>query len=56
MCGLRSWLSFLKMLGLYFYTLTIGHKFCNMLSILDKLKLQKELQNVVTNNVFWDKK
>jgi len=26
-----------------------------MLSILNKLKLQKELQNVVTNNVFWTK-
>jgi len=25
----------LKMLGLYLYTLTISHKFCNMLSILN---------------------
>jgi len=33
----------LKMLGLYHYTLT-------------KLPLQNELQNVVTNNVFLDKK
>ena len=34
----------LKMLGLYLYTLIIGHKSCNMLSILNKLPLQKELQ------------
>ena len=30
---------FLKMLGLYLYTLTIGHKSCNTLSILNKLTL-----------------
>jgi len=36
----------LKMLGLYLYTLVIGHKSCNRLSILNKLTLQKELQNV----------
>jgi len=29
----------LKMLGLYLYTLIIGHKSCNMLSILNKLTL-----------------
>jgi len=29
----------LKMLGLYLYTLIIGHKSCNMLGILNKLKL-----------------
>jgi len=29
----------LKMLGLYLYTLKIGHKSCNMLSILNKLTL-----------------
>ena len=29
----------LKMLGLYLYTLTIGHKSCYMLSILNKLIL-----------------
>jgi len=34
----------LKMLCLYLYTLRIGHKSGNMLSILNKLKLQKELQ------------
>jgi len=45
----------LNMLGMYFYTLIIGHKSCNMLSIKDKLTLQRELQNVVTNNVFLDK-
>jgi len=44
-----------KMLGLYFYTLIIGHKSCNMLSKLNKLTLQKELQNLVTNNLFLDK-
>jgi len=43
------------MLGLYLYTLIIGHKSCNRLSILNKLILQKELQNVVKNNVFWTK-
>jgi len=36
-----------KMLGLYLYTLMIGHKSCNMLSILNKLKFQKKLQNIV---------
>ena len=46
----------LKMLGLYLYTLIISHKSCKMLSILNKLILQKNLQNIVTNNVFMDKK
>ena len=45
----------LMMLSLYLYTLIIGHKSCNMLSILHKLTLQKKLQNFVTNNVFLDK-
>jgi len=40
------------MLGLY--TLIIGHTFCNMLSMLNKLTLNKELQTLVTNNVFLD--
>jgi len=31
----------------------ISHKFCNMLSILNNLALQKELQIFVTNNVFF---
>jgi len=44
------------MLGLYLYTLIIGHNSCNMLSILNKFTLQKKLQNIVTNNVFLDKK
>jgi len=39
------------MLGLYLYTLKIGLKSFNMLSILHKLTLQKKLQNFVTNNV-----
>ena len=46
----------LKMLGLFLYTLIIGHKFCNMLSITNKLTLQKKLHNFVTNNVFLDTK
>jgi len=44
------------MLGLYLYTLIIGHKFCKMLSILKKLTLQKKFQSCVINNVFLDKK
>jgi len=48
--------SILKMLGLYLYTLISGHKASNMLSILNKLTLYKELQTFVTNNVFLDKK
>ena len=44
------------MLGLYVNTLIIGHKSCNMLSIINRLTLQKELQSFVTNNVFFDKK
>jgi len=43
------------MLGLYLYTLVIGHKSCSLLSILNKLTLHKELQNFVTNHVFWTK-
>jgi len=44
------------MLCLYIDTLIIGHKFSNMLSILNELTLQKQLQNFVTNNVFLTKK
>jgi len=47
---------YLKLLGLYLYTLIIGHKSSNMLSVLNKLTLQKEMQNFVTKNVFLDKK
>ena len=47
-------ISILKMLSLYMYTLIIGHKSCNMLSILNKLTLPKELQNFVTIS-FWTK-
>ena len=32
------------------------HNFCKMLSILNKLTLQEDLQNFVTNSVFIDKK
>jgi len=52
---LNNKLKYLKMLGLYLYTRIIGHKSCNMLSIQNKLTLKKELQNFVTNNVFFDK-
>jgi len=45
----------LKMLGLYLYNLIISHKSCKMLSILNKLILPKDLQNIVTNSVFKDK-
>jgi len=41
------------MLRLYLYILIIGHKFCNMLSILNKLPLR--IANVVPNNVFLTK-
>jgi len=41
------------MLGLYLYTLIIGHKSCNMLGILNKLTLQKNFQNGIKNDVFW---
>jgi len=44
------------MLGLHLYTLISGHQSCSMLTRLNKLTLQKKLQNVVTNNVFWTKK
>ena len=46
----------LKMLGLYLFTLIIGHKYCNTLSILNKLTSYKELQYFAINNVFLDKK
>jgi len=36
---------------MYLYTLIISHKSCKMLSILNKLILQKDLQNSVTNKV-----
>ena len=44
-----------KEASLYRYTLIIDHKSCNMLSIPNKLTLQKEL-HFVSNNVFLDKK
>jgi len=45
----------LKTLGLYLYTLIISHNFCKLLSILNNLTLQEDLQNCVTNSVFMDK-
>ena len=44
------------MLGLYLYTLIISHKSYKMLSILNKLTLQKDVQNIVKNYVFMDQK
>ena len=41
----------LKMLGPYLDTCLIGHNFCNMLSILNELTLQKELQNFMINTL-----
>jgi len=38
------------MIGMYLDTLIIGHTSSNMLSILNKLTLQKELQNCLTKN------
>jgi len=43
----------LKMLGLYLYTLIIGHKSCSRWSKLNKLLLQKELQSVVKKYVLF---
>jgi len=45
----------LKILGLYLYTLIIGHKSCNMLSILNKLIWQKELKFFVIKMRFEQK-
>jgi len=44
------------MIVLYRYTLKLGQKACDTLSILKKLALQKKLQMFVTHNVFLDKK
>jgi len=48
-------LTYFKMLGLFLDTLIIGHKCSSMFHILHELTLKKELQNVMTNNVFWAK-
>jgi len=45
----------LKMLGLYLYTLIIGHKSCKMLCTLKTLTLQKELQFFLLIMCFWTK-
>jgi len=37
------------MIGLYLYTLIIGHKFCAMFGIRNALTLHKELQNFMKN-------
>ena len=46
---------FLKMQGLYLDIFIICHKLSSMLSLFNKLTLQKELQIFKTNNVFWQK-
>jgi len=46
----------LKMLGLYIDTLLIGHKCCRILSKINELTLQMELQYVMRNNVIKIKK
>ena len=45
------------MLGLYLYTLRIGHKSCSVLStcILNKLTSKKELQIFVINSALGQK-
>jgi len=43
------------MLGLYLYTLIIGHKSCNTFSILNKFTLRNILQNFVIKSLFWNK-
>jgi len=45
----------LKMPCLYLDNLIIGHKHCNVLSILNILIWQKKLNIFVTNNEFWQK-
>ena len=49
-------ISFMEDARSVFYTLIIGHKSCIMLSILNKLTLQKKCRNFVTSKVFLDKK
>jgi len=44
------------MLGLYLDTIITSHKFGILLSKPNELTVQKELQNVMTNNVFLTKK
>jgi len=51
----RVYKLYLKMLHLYLDTLIIGHKFCSMLIILNKLTLQKELQNFMQIMFFGQK-
>ena len=55
-CHLLDNCLILKTLGLYLYILIIGHKYCNKLSLQNKLTLQKKLQHFVTNRVFLTKK
>ena len=43
-----------KMIGLYLNTLIIVHTSSSVIHIMNKLTLQKKLQNIVTNNVFLD--
>ena len=45
----------LKMLGLYRYTLIIGHKYCNV-RFTKKINIVKGIANFLTNNGLLDKK
>jgi len=51
--AIQSFINSLKMLGLYLYTFIIGHKYCNMLSILNKWTLHKELHIFLLIMCFW---
>jgi len=44
------------MLGLYLYSLKFGHKSCNILSLLNKLTLQKKIAKFCDKNVFFGQK
>ena len=45
-----------KMLGLYLYTLIIGHKSCNMLRILNKYHCKRNCKLLWQIMCFWQKK
>ena len=46
---------YILILSFYLDTLIIGHQFCSMLGMPNEITLQKELQNIMTNNVFGKK-
>ena len=43
------------MLCLYLDTFISVHRLCSMLGILNEISVQKELQNLMTNNGVWTK-